>query len=185
MSKGDTCNEMAWSIGNHAGTHVDAPRHFVQKGKTVDQFSSEDWLFNQVELVTLRSIKPGQMIMPEDVDSLRKDTELVLIKTGYERYRRTKAYWYNAPGLHPDLAGWFKKKCPKIRAVGMDIISISSIQHRELGRAAHREFLGRGILLVEDMKLSVLKIAPEKVLVAPLLVKNADAAPCCVFAWSY
>jgi kynurenine formamidase len=185
IRKGDTCNEMSWVFSNHVGTHVDAPRHFVDKAKTIDQFPAAGWLFNKVELLRLRKTKPGQMIVPKDLRPLCKDTELVLIKTGYERLRGCKAYWNNAPGLHPDLALWLKKICPKVRAVGMDIISVSSIQNRELGREAHHEFLSRGILLVEDMKLSVLKRSPQKVLVAPMRVKNSDAAPCCVFAWSY
>ncbi|MBF0489152.1 MAG: cyclase family protein [Candidatus Omnitrophica bacterium] len=184
MSKGDPCNEMAWAFSDHAGTHVDAPKHFIQKGKTIDQFLPEDWLFNTVELVVLNGVKAGQIIGPDDMPSLNKGTECVLIKTGYERFRKTQAYWDNAPGLHPDLAVWLKRSCPKIRAVGMDLISISSIGNRELGRASHREFLGREILLIEDMKLSVLKKSPHKVWVAPIRVKDADAAPCSIFAWS-
>ena len=184
IKKGDVCNEMAWAFTNHTGTHVDAPRHFIEKGKTVDQFPAEAWIFDKIELVTLTRVNSGRIIAPKDIGALARDTQFLLIKTGYERNRNRRAYWHNAPGLHPDLAGWLRKMCPGIRAVGMDIISVSSIQNRELGRAAHREFLGREILLVEDMKLSVLKAAPRKVLVAPVRVKNTDAAPCCVFAWS-
>jgi kynurenine formamidase len=183
MNKGDVCNEMSWNFTNHAGTHVDAPRHFVKKGKTVDQYPAEGWVFDKVSLVNLHKVKPGEIITLAGFGKLARDTQLVLIKTGFERYRGQKAFWHNGPGLHPELAAWLKKMCPHIRAVGMDIISVSSIQNRELGRAAHREFLGRDILLIEDMKLSVLKSVPQKVLVAPVRVKDGDAAPCCVFAW--
>lgn len=183
MKKGDVCNEMSWILSNHVGTHIDAPRHFIEKGKTVDAFPAQAWLFDRIELVALPGLKPGHMISPKDFGKLKKDTELVLIKTGFERQRRHKSYWYNAPGLHPDLAGWLRKSCPGIRAVGMDLISISNLQQSQLGCAAHCEFLGRGILLAEDMKLSVLKKAPQKVLIAPMRVKDADAAPCSVFAW--
>ncbi len=185
IKRGDVCNEMSWAFTNHTGTHVDAPRHFIEDGKTIDHLPAEWWIFNKVELVNIPKVKPGQIITSKDIGLLPRGTELVLIKTGYEGNRYRKAYWHNAPGLHPEMAGWLMKMCPKIRAVGMDIISVSSIQNRELGRAAHREFLGRDILLIEDMRLSVLKGSPEKVLVAPMRVKNADAAPCCVFAWSH
>jgi len=185
MKKGDPCNMMRWSMSNHVGTHVDAPRHFLKNGATVDQIPAGQWLFDKVGLVKLSGVKPGQMIIPADMGRLSSITEILLIKTGFERLRTYEVYWKNAPGLHPDLAGWLKKKCPKLRAVGMDIISVSSFQNRELGREAHREFLKRGILLVEDMKLSGLTKAPSKVLVAPLRVTDSDAAPCSVFAWSY
>ena len=180
---GDSCNEMHWSLGNHTGTHVDAPRHFCQDGKTVDQWGPAHWVFNKVALVRLRGITGGQMIMPDAIGLLSKDAEFVIIKTGYGRLRGRDAYWQNSPGLHPSLAGWLKRKCPGLRAVGMDIISVSSLQHRELGREAHREFLKRGIALVEDMKLSLLKKTPYRVVVAPVRVKDADGAPCTVIAW--
>ena len=34
---GDVCNLTAFSMCAHNGTHVDAPFHFLQEGKTVDQ----------------------------------------------------------------------------------------------------------------------------------------------------
>ena len=37
MEKGDACNLTAFSMCAHNGTHVDAPFHFYQEGKTVDQ----------------------------------------------------------------------------------------------------------------------------------------------------
>ena len=183
MTKGDVCNEMHWSLGNHSGTHVDAPFHFVRKGPTLDQYAPLDWVFARVALVDVPSCAAGGMIMPEVLGRLRRDTDLLLLRTGFERFRGRTAYWKDAPGVHPDMAAALKEKCPGIRALGMDIISVSSSRERELGRAAHRAFLGRGILLVEDMKLSGLKRAPRQVVVAPVNVKGADAAPCTVFAW--
>ena len=36
MENGDVCNLTEFSMCAHNGTHVDAPYHFVNKGKTVD-----------------------------------------------------------------------------------------------------------------------------------------------------
>ena len=36
MSKGDIYNLSAISLCSHNGTHVDAPRHFIRDGKTID-----------------------------------------------------------------------------------------------------------------------------------------------------
>ncbi len=69
-----------------------------------------------------------------------------------------------------------------MRAVGFDCISISSPKHRIEGREAHCEFLKRGIILIEDMKLGVLKKSPDRVIVSPLLIEDADGAPATVFA---
>ena len=37
---------------NHMGTHLDAPRHFVTKGKTIDQLPL-DWLYGEGVIVDL------------------------------------------------------------------------------------------------------------------------------------
>ena len=36
-SAGQPSNVSRWRIGAHTGTHIDAPAHFVDGGKTVDQ----------------------------------------------------------------------------------------------------------------------------------------------------
>lgn len=37
MENGAVCNLTAFSMCAHNGTHVDAPFHFVQDGKTIDR----------------------------------------------------------------------------------------------------------------------------------------------------
>lgn len=44
MSKGDTINLTAFSMCAHNGTHLDAPSHFIEGGKTVDQLDPTAYL---------------------------------------------------------------------------------------------------------------------------------------------
>lgn len=37
MSMGDVCNLTGFYTGCHSATHMDAPRHFIDDGKTIDQ----------------------------------------------------------------------------------------------------------------------------------------------------
>jgi kynurenine formamidase len=55
--------------------------------------------------------KAGHLIAPQDMPRLA-DCELLLVKTGFEKYRRKEIYWRNSPGLSPELAGFLRKKCP-------------------------------------------------------------------------
>ena len=41
MEKGEVYNLTAFSMCAHNGTHIDAPRHFIRDGKTVDEMSLE------------------------------------------------------------------------------------------------------------------------------------------------
>jgi kynurenine formamidase len=180
IRKGDSCNTMHWSFYNHTGTHVDVPLHFLEKGASVTDLRPEEWIFSKVLLVEVTDTETPRLVKVEDLKGA-KDCELLLIRTGYEKYRGSKSYLKDSLGLHPELADWLKTECPSIRAVGIDSISISNIKNRELGRMAHKSFLENNILLIEDMKLSPLGEAPDRVIIAPLLVKEADGAPCTVF----
>jgi arylformamidase len=180
IKRGDSCNTMHWSFPNHVGTHVDVPLHFMEQGSSIADFEPGEWVFNRVSLVEIPDTKPGHIIKAEDLGDVG-DCELLLIKTGFEKYRVEKIYWQDSPGLHPGIVPWLKGKSPSIKAVGIDFISVSNLNDRELGREAHRSFLKSNILLIEDMKLSGLVKAPRGVIVAPLIAERADGAPCTVF----
>jgi arylformamidase len=64
----------------------------------------------------------------------------------------------------------------------MDFISISSLTDRETGRQAHRAFLEKDILIIEDMKLGELEDGPvlAEVVCLPLRFVNGDGAPCTI-----
>jgi len=179
IKNGDSCNTMFWSFPNHIGTHLDAPLHFIDNKKSISDLTPRDLIFTKVNLITLKNISPGFIITPEDLRNVR-DCDLLLIKTCFETYRDKAIYWKNSVSLSRKLAGWLKKKCPSLRAVGINSISISNCSKRELGRQAHRAFLGKDILLIEDMRLGDLKKNPDLVIVAPMLVEKADGSPCTV-----
>lgn len=89
-------------------------------------------------------------------------------------------------GFHPDIYEYLKVNFPNIRLMGFDSISVSSIQHRDVGRAAHRAFLSpeHPILFLEDMDLT--HIQPytiiESLIVAPFRINNSDGIPCFIIA---
>jgi len=189
MNKGDSCNTMNLSFPNHSGTHIDFPYHFNSMGKTLNDYNAAFWVFDNIELVDLSGKLQDCQIIGSDMffEINNEDIELLLIKTGYGSYRGTNRYTLTPPGLSFELANYLRINFPKLRCVGMDLISISSYSNRDEGRKAHHAFLnpdeGEPILLIEDMKLDI--DGPfNKVIVAPLLIDNADGAPCTVLAFT-
>ena len=189
MSKDDSCNTMNLSFPNHSGTHIDFPYHFSLDGKTLNDYPASYWQFDHIDLIDLSGkVDDCQIIGTEIFFSLENsDTDLLLIKTGYGAWRGTDRYTLTPPGLSATLAPFLRKKFLKLRCIGMDLISVSSYSNREEGREAHHSFLkpieGDPILLIEDMKLDT--NGPfNKVIVAPLLIDNADGTPCTVLAYT-
>ena len=188
IRKNDSCNTMNISFPNHSGTHIDFPVHFDPEGKSLNDYTPEFWEFNHVEIVDLSGKITDSQIIGHEYFKLENNvnTEMLLIKTGYGDFRGTDRYTLTPPGLSSGLAPFFRNKFPKLRCIGVDLISISSYANREEGRRAHHAFLnpkeGDPILLIEDMKLDNISQL-KMVIVAPLLIDNADGSPCTVLAY--
>ena len=188
ICRGDTANTSLLKIPNHLGTHVDAPLHFFDGGKAVSDYSADFWVFHNVQIFNI-ACGDGDLITSADLPVQVKDeTELLLLRTGFEAYRGTPRYWQKNPGIDPELAIWLRSNFLNVRAVGIDTISIASRLHREKGRLAHSYFLdpegeNDPILLLEDMALSSVPPNLSMVVVAPILACGADGAPCTVIGF--
>jgi len=183
MHMGDSCNTMMWRFPNHAGTHVDAPRHFSSTGKSISDYQADFWIFNRIELVDISEVvEDCQLIEPELFPDFKiEDPDLLLIRTGYSHFRGTERYTLTPPGISANSAHWLRNNFPSVRCVGMDLISISSYNSRKEGRKAHQTFLspkkGNPILLVEDMDLDF-RGQLQQVIILPMQVTDSDASPC-------
>lgn len=190
ISKGDSCNTLDLTFSNHAGTHLDCPYHFDDQGKKLTDYPAEFWFCHEVQILDC-TLSAGELLGCEQLEQalkksgdLNQQAEAVLLRTGWSEKRMEVDYWQNPPGFLPEIKQWLRKNFPKIRFFGFDIISLSSFAHRDIGREAHRAFLCEDpILVIEDMNLAQLKdIEPLKnLLVSPLLIENADGAPCSVW----
>lgn len=186
IGSGDPCNTSRWSMPNHIGTHIDFPRHFDDSGKTFGDYPAGFWTLRKVHIRDMSHQGPGSDINEAALNpsAIPDDTELLIIRTGFGARRGDPIYWQAGPVFMLELADALRRRCPSIRIMGFDAISLSSWADRDLGRAAHRAFLNhpRPILLLEDMNL--LSVAPETsfltVVVSPLGVAEADASPCTV-----
>jgi arylformamidase len=187
IASGDSSNTGHWSFTNHLGTHLDLPRHFISNGPTIDDYDASFFVFEKAAVVDLGEVSPGEIISVRHVKrhEFPRDIDILIIKTGFCRKRRTAVFWQANPGFSPDLADYLREKFPTLRVLGFDSISLSSYSHRELGRDAHRRFLEgpRPLLPLEDMDLVQVteRTCFKRVIVAPWRVKGAEGVPCTVF----
>ena len=181
MCNGDSCNTSQLQLSNHIGTHVDAPKHFVDDAQSVESYEADEWVFTNPLVIDV-NLEPGEIITVDVVDKLIAsscdDADLIMLRTGLEKFRNENIYWESSLGISPGLYHYFAERFKSFSAIGMDLISISSYQHRDMGREAHRVFLGNGIRIIEDMALSELNDKIEyEVIVLPLRFSLADGAP--------
>lgn len=174
-------NTSRLAFGSHAGTHLDAPRHFFDDGKTVG------------EIPLAKLCGPACMIDLAPGGSLPPGTELdvarfgpyarrfhpgarVLYRTGWEERYGTPEFFTDQPSLTPDAARWMAE-CG-IALLGMDTPSPAGDPEQ-----VHRILLGAGIVIVEA--LAGLARLPEQFTFAALPPRFADldGAPVRAVAW--
>ncbi len=186
ISAGDSCNTLRFTMSNHLGSHVDAPLHFILGGLSVECFSPEEWMFHNPLLVDIAvdsDLLVTNHLLDQCLASGSLTNDLLLLRTGFERFRQQERFWKAGPGLAQELGPYLQEKFPNLRAIGVDCISIASLQHREAGRNAHRTLLGSGLRLFEDLALALIPANElEQVIALPLRFSAADGAPCTIIA---
>ena len=187
ISKGDSCNTFILRLSGHSGTHIDCPNHFYNSGKRIHEYKIENFIFSRPvvldcpksadELISVEDIKKGYKRL--------KDADLLLLKTGFFRYRETYKYGTENPGIGPDAAEFIRLHLGNIRCIGIDSISISPYQNRKSGKESHKIFFkntfkNAPVHIIEDMDLSGKLNNLEQVYAFPLFIKDIDSSPCTV-----
>jgi len=190
--KGDSCNSTDLSLPAHSGTHMDAPYHFDPEGKTLDLYPPDYWFCSKpfvIEIPLDFGKLLGYQVIKNDLEEVPKDCDILLIKTGAEKFRDhpLKDYSKKGIGITEELAKWIRDNL-NIKFLGFDFISLSSPLKRKEGRLAHIALLSQHvskkdpILILEDLSLNTLKSCPKKVLAVPLIFKDSDGAMTTVLA---
>jgi arylformamidase len=179
---GRSNTSMRFSI--HTGTHVDAPYHFVPKGKTIDQIPLDRLMGRAIMLDLRRRVKPKTAITIEDIRAApgfrEKDLfgKILVLHTGWNRKMFGRPnYYLDNPWLTAEAARWLASK--GIQALGLD-----TPQDRVQGPPrpgdfpVHRIFLGKGIPFIEHLtNLERVRKRRFTLIALPIKISGGDGAP--------
>lgn len=172
IEKGDSANVSRLSFGNHIGTHIDPPIHFIPGGKTVDQLDLSV-LYGPARVVDMTHVERAITGKELERAKLGNGEIRILFKT------RNSLLW-SKPGFQKDYVAFTEDaaKClvdRGVKLVGIDYLSAELFEHS--APLAHRALLGAGVIIVEGLNLK--EIAPKNYTLAclPLLIKGGDGAP--------
>ncbi len=187
ISQGDSANSSRWGFSiNHIGTHIDFPSHFYNDGSSLSDFTASDFIFNHPQLIDVPCEQAKLIEIDELKTEIKKETDLLLLRTGYEKYRKKSKYWNDNPGLSAHFGSVLHSEFQNIRAVGFDFISLTSWKYKDEGKKAHLKFLDESevnkFIIVEDMALDKIGIANMKqIILAPIMIKDTDGSPVTIF----
>lgn len=171
LEEGAEANVTHLSLSAHAGTHVDAPVHFIAGRAGVDELPP-DVTLGRARVVHL----PGEG--PVRADALRahdpRPGERLLLRT-----RNSDRRWWELPfqesfvGLNLEAAAFLAER--RVKCVGVDYLSVAGF-HEDIP-GVHRTLLDVGIWIVEGLYLGEVAPGDYELVCLPLRLPGADGAP--------
>ncbi|HET7394167.1 MAG TPA: cyclase family protein [Candidatus Binatia bacterium] len=170
MSRGDANNSSSIHTSVHAGTHVDAPFHFVPGGITIEALPLD--LF--IGPARVCELEPGSHITAEDLNKLAIcGEERVLFKTRNSQLLHKGVYDPSFAAFSVDGAKALVDA--GVRLVGLDYLSAA---HADEQVPVHRAFLDYGVVLLEGVDLSQVPPGRYELICPPVKLAGSDGAPC-------
>jgi arylformamidase len=170
MSRGDANNSSSMHTSAHAGTHVDAPFHFVAEGATIDTLPVEVF----IGPARVCEVQTDGQITAAHVAPLGLDGEQrVLFKTRNSKLLHKPEYDPTFVSFAVDGARALAER--GVQLVGLDYLSVARADEQV---PVHRAFLDRGIILLEGIDLSGVPAGRYELICLPIKIAGADGAPC-------
>ena len=170
MARGDTNNSSSVHASVHAGTHVDAPFHFVPDGITIESLPLETF----IGPARVCAVDAGTHITAEDVEKAElKGETRVLFKTRNSSLLKKGAY---DPTFAPfSVDGARALVNLGVKLVGLDYLSAAGANEQV---PVHRAFLDHGVILLEGVDLSAVPPGRYELFCPPVKLAGSDGAPC-------
>ena len=167
------------SMLSHTGTHIDAPRHIMRDGKSLDQFPLDKFIGSAM-VIDCRGRNDISLDFLQTFESRITEVEFVLFYTGWQQRWNTESYFDNCPIPTKEAAVWLSQF--DLKGVGVDAFSLDKIGSATVVNEEtipnHHVFLTKGVLLIEN--LTNFDKLPESGFTFqcfPLKVENADGSP--------
>ena len=171
MNQGAVCNVSSLSLGSHTGTHMDAPRHFFRRGKTLDKLPFEATIgpARVIEIKDREAIKVGELKSAR----LRKG-ERILFKTRNSRVSwKTDTFDEDFIFIAKEAAAFLAEA--GVMTVGIDYLSVGGF--KKDGVETHHALLGAGIWIIEGLNLARVTPGRYELCCLPLKILDSDGAP--------
>ncbi len=162
IEKGDLYNLTAFSMCAHNGTHIDAPRHFIESGKAVDELSLESF----IGLAYVAEHRGGIVTESDAIQIIEKAK-----KQNVESAKRIL------------IKGDIEVSLEASKVFASSNILLFGNEPQTVGpqnepMAVHLELLSADIVLLEGINLSAVSEGVYYLNSAPLNLSGADGSPC-------
>ena len=173
MDKGAHANVTSISSSVHLGTHVDAPHHFLNDGRTVESLPL-DILTGPCYVTQLPDGIDAITAEVLDRTEITAEMKRVLFGTSNSHYwaRGESQFQEDFVAITEDGAEWLVER--GIQLVGVDYLSVAPFGDSE---PTHKVLLKAGVVVVEGLNLSNVMRGFYDLYCLPLKIAGSDGAP--------
>lgn len=186
----------------HGGTHIDAPIHFAEGRKSVDEIPLSQLIAPaiKIDVSNKASANRDYRITVEDITSWESengqipDGSIVLLETGFGRHWPDRVKYLGTdkrgpegvaelhfPGLHQDAARWLVEN-RKISAVGLDTASIDYGQTQTFD--SHVILMTHNIPAFENVaNIEQVPKSGAQIVALPIKIKRGSGGPLRIVAF--
>lgn len=170
LREGDVANATRIEMDVHCGTHVDAPRHFVEGAATLDElglqpFVGAAWVADAVGHPAI-----GRALL--ETLNIPSETTRLLLRTNNSLERREAPFREDYVALTADAAKWIVDR--GLELVGIDYLSIQRFRDPP---DTHQILLRGGAAILEGVDLRAVWAGPWTLMCLPLRLVGTEAAP--------
>jgi arylformamidase len=171
MADGANANVSRLDFGVHAGTHIDAPVHFIADGVGAD-LVPVDALIGPAVVVDATSVDRHLDAEVMAALAIPEGSERVLFKTRNSELWASAQFEAGFLGVTDDGAKWLVDH--GVRLVGIDYLSIAPFGDSV---PTHRTLLGAGVAVLEGTDLRGVEPGEYDLICAPVRIVGSDGAP--------
>jgi arylformamidase len=170
LEKGDETTFSRLTLGLHAGTHVDAPAHYLRDGAAIETMPPGA-MIGPARVIAIRD---PQVITPEELAEYDiGGGDRILFRTRNSLRPRERGFSGDFVYLSNLAARYLANR--KVALAGIDALSVGGYRKNET--AVHRTLLEAGVWIVENLDLSRIAAGEYQLLCLPLKIPGAEAAP--------
>ncbi len=167
LHEGASVNLGTIQMSPHTGTHIDAPYHYDDQGKTVSHLPLETY----VGRAAVVKVEGKQEIRREDIPVRYLAAPRLLLRTG--GWVDSARFPESIPVIAPDVPSWLHAH--GVILLGLDVPSVDAIESKDL---PNHHALGRhGIAILEGLDLTGVAEGFYDLIALPLKLEGADGCP--------
>lgn len=174
----DGWNATTLSLYSHCGTHMDAPRHFLPAGQTIDQHPLTQ-VVGPALLIDVAPAEPRQLITIDHMapyESRIQAGSRLLFRTDWHKRYGTPAYRDELPRISLPLAKWLVEH--RVALIGVEPPSVADVNNMQELTDVHQTLFRGHIVIVEGLaNLDQISQPIMQFIALPLKISGGDGSP--------